>query len=56
MADRKADRHKVKAIPYHPADADERTWLVRHAEKAGRTITDVLRQAVREYRTRDEEQ
>lgn len=55
MADRKADRHKVAAIPYHPATAGDRAWLVRHAEKAGRTITDVLRQAVAEYRARNDQ-
>jgi hypothetical protein len=56
VADRKADRHKVPAVPYYPATAGDRAWLVRHAEKAGRTITDVLRQAVAEYRARDEGQ
>lgn len=56
VADRSADRHKVQAIPYRPASEDERAWLVRHAEKAARTVTDVLRQAVAEYRAREKEQ
>lgn len=50
-----ADRHKQRAIPYRPASEDERAWLLRHAEKAGRDVVDVLRQAVREYRARNEE-
>lgn len=56
MADRGTDRHKVQAIPYRPESDEERAWLLRHAAAARRTITDVLRQAVADYRERHEEQ
>jgi hypothetical protein len=56
VADRGTDRHKVQAIPYRPESDEERAWLLRHAAAARRTITDVLRQAVAEYRsTREKE-
>jgi hypothetical protein len=55
VADQKADRHKMDAIPYRPATADDLAWLRRHAAAAGQAVVDVLRQAVAEYRARHDQ-
>jgi predicted transcriptional regulator len=43
-------QHKYKAITIRPSD-DEREWLESHAEKTGRDVNSVVREALSEYRS-----
>lgn len=46
-------QHKYKALTIRPSD-DEREWLEGHAEKTGRDVNAVVREAIVEKRDRTE--
>jgi hypothetical protein len=47
------DRHKRYPIPFRPAGGDE-SWLRDHAKHTGQAVNAILRQALAEYRQRQE--
>ena len=46
------NQHAVKAVTFRPATAEERDWLIRHAEATGRDANAVLREALADYRSK----
>jgi hypothetical protein len=49
VTDRKADRHKNRAIPFRPLEEDG-AWLRAEAESTGQPVNTILRRALRVYR------
>jgi predicted NAD-dependent protein-ADP-ribosyltransferase YbiA (DUF1768 family) len=50
------NQHKVRAFTFRPETEDDREWLLAHAEKSGRPVNAVLREALSDLREKIEKE